>query len=48
MIQKNVLSPVSKKDENLVIRPLGMNWILKIKENGIYCSLIVSKGFLQR
>ena len=25
-----------------------MSWVLKIKDNGIYHSLLVSKGFIQR
>ena len=48
MIQKNVLSPVKVKDEQEVSRPLGMRWVLKIKDNGRYRSRLVSKGFLQR
>ena len=34
MIQKNVLSPVKVEDEIEVSRPLGMSWVLKIKDNG--------------
>ena len=48
MIQKNVLSPVKHEDKYGVTRTLGMNWVLKIKDNGRYLSRLVSKGFLQR
>ena len=48
MIQKNILSPVKSEDESVVTRPLGMRWVLKIKDNGRYRARIVSKGFLQR
>lgn len=46
MIQKNLLSPVSK-EEKKVTRPLGMIWVLKIKDNGRYKERLVFKGFLQ-
>ena len=48
MIQNNVLSPVKPEDEHCVTRPLGMRWVLKIKDNGRYRSRLVSKVFLQR
>ena len=48
MIQKNVLSPVNVEDESAVTRPLGMHWVLKIKNNRRYRERLVSKGFLQR
>ena len=48
MIQKNVLFPVKVEDEYVVTRPLGMRWVLKIKDNGRYRARLVSKGFLQR
>ena len=48
MIQKNVLSPVKVEDESVVSRPLGMRWVLKIKDNGRYRERLVAKGFLQR
>ena len=48
MIQKNVVSPVKLEDELGVTRPLGMRWVLKIKDNGRYRSRILAKGFLQR
>ena len=43
MIQKNVLSPVKVEDESVVTRPLGMRWVLKIKDNGRYRARLVSK-----
>ena len=48
MIQKNVLSPLKLEDEFGVTRPLGMRWVIKIKDNGRYRARLVSKGFLQR
>ena len=48
MIHKNVLSPVKVKDEQEVSRPLGMRWVVKIKDNGRYRAMLVAKGFLQR
>ena len=36
MIHKNVLSPVKKEDKSAVTRPLGIRWVLKIKDNGRY------------
>ena len=48
MIKKNVLSPVKVEDESIVTRPLGMRWVLKIKDNGRYRARLVAKGFLQR
>ena len=33
---------------NKVTIPLGMIWVLKIKDNGRYSEILVSKGFLQR
>ena len=47
MIQKNVLSPFKVEDESVVTRPLGMRWVLKIKDNGRYRAWLVAKGFLQ-
>ena len=48
MIQKNVLSPVKVEGEYVLKRPLGMRWVLKIKDNGRYRERLVDKGFLQR
>ena len=48
MIQKNFLSPVKPEDEHCVTRPLGMRWVLKIKDNGRYHERLVAKGFIQR
>ena len=47
MIKKNVLSPFSEKDEHQVDRPLGMRWVLNIKDNGRCRDWLVSKVFLQ-
>ena len=41
MIQNNVLSPVKVEDEYVVSRPLGMRWVLKIKDNGRYRARLV-------
>ena len=48
MIQKNVLSPVKVEYESVVTRPLGMRWLIKIKDNGRYRARLVANGFLQR
>ena len=37
-----------EKDEHQITRPLGILWVLKIKDNGRYRSRLSSKGFLQR
>ena len=47
MIQNNVLTPVKTEDEHCVTRPLGISWVLKIKDNGRYHAILVSKGFLK-
>ena len=48
MIKKNVLFQVKEEDESAVTIPLGIHWVLKIKDNRRYRSRLVAKGFLQR
>lgn len=48
MIQKKSLSKFKIGYENLVTRTLGMIWFMNIKENVIYHSILIDKGFLKR
>ena len=46
--RKDFLTPIERSNESLVTRPLGMKWVFKIKDDGIYCSLLVSKVYLHK